>query len=1011
MAVVESRTSLWEALAGRAPGQPLGPADVDLWQAVRDRLNPAKAKPRLRVGIEEVERTTVRGERYVMLRSPDRAAARYLRLTPDEVALAHRMDGVRTVASLVGEFARISGRLAPEQVLRLVADLAGNRMLDELPIDAFLPLERARRRPLPARIGRGLLATARGKRMVLGDVDRAVDVVYRWGGRLLFTTVAAVVLGLVIVAGMLAFGAAWAAGAESVFLVDGSYAYGALVLLGLNTVALTCHELGHALAAKHAGRRVPAMGVLLYFGIPCAFVDTTDVWMADRRARMLVSAAGPIASLAFAGSAQLVALAFPSLAPLAFKLAFVWYLNTLFNINPLMALDGYYLLLDWLDIANLRPMATAMLVGWVRRRRPRWSDLDREGRMIACYAVLALLWLVVMVNIMIRLYRDRVSGIVVGLWHSGSVMRLLLVVIVLGLLSPVVYAAAGWAARRWQRFHERLRQRRRDADLPRRVAALHRTALRELPEPVVTELAREARWLHPRSGETVAFAGPSPRDVLVVDSGAVVGRRLGDSPGTIRARATSGELIGAAAVLRAEPTALTWTTIGTRLLAIPAGLFASVVGPMVRLPLPHPGAATTPVAAGLHSGGTYPPLTPRPGPPPAGDDDADRRLLKRLAALLLLVGLFALLTGGIAARAPMLWAEMPGDRVLLTVERGNATADRLRLSTGDARYLAAGQTVRVAQRSVATLTYRGGGTVLLCPSATVAVDRVATVRNDRSLSPFGSVNLARGTVLADTTFETSAINPLSLTVAARDRTVVNHGPAVFAMTAGAAFPRVERGVVTVDGTEVRAGDGPLTCPGGVGELDSAGVAAGPSSTAPTPSTSVTTTTSTTTTTTPQTTTSTTTDPGPGAIANPPVTTTTTTKQPPLAQPPITTTTTTTPPDTIPPVIASTDASPSTMQPQECEGTTVSTIAATVTDNDSDPDRLRVWFDYQFASGSASGTEPMTHENGDSFTGALGPFSRSDVPRGGDRIAVVVTAEDAAGQRTTSDAFYVSIQTC
>ena len=43
------------------------------------------------------------------------------------------MDGSRTVARLVAEFARICGRLAPDQVTRVVADLAGNRMLDELP--------------------------------------------------------------------------------------------------------------------------------------------------------------------------------------------------------------------------------------------------------------------------------------------------------------------------------------------------------------------------------------------------------------------------------------------------------------------------------------------------------------------------------------------------------------------------------------------------------------------------------------------------------------------------------------------------------------------------------------------------------------------------------------------------------------------------------------------------------------------------------------------------------------
>jgi len=45
MTVVETRISVWEALAGRAPGQPLGPADPGLWTAVAERVNPAKARP------------------------------------------------------------------------------------------------------------------------------------------------------------------------------------------------------------------------------------------------------------------------------------------------------------------------------------------------------------------------------------------------------------------------------------------------------------------------------------------------------------------------------------------------------------------------------------------------------------------------------------------------------------------------------------------------------------------------------------------------------------------------------------------------------------------------------------------------------------------------------------------------------------------------------------------------------------------------------------------------------
>ena len=54
-------------MAGRAPGRPVGPADPGLWSAVAERLNPAKARPRLRGDIEAVTLTSVRGVDYVML--------------------------------------------------------------------------------------------------------------------------------------------------------------------------------------------------------------------------------------------------------------------------------------------------------------------------------------------------------------------------------------------------------------------------------------------------------------------------------------------------------------------------------------------------------------------------------------------------------------------------------------------------------------------------------------------------------------------------------------------------------------------------------------------------------------------------------------------------------------------------------------------------------------------------------------------------------------------------------
>jgi putative peptide zinc metalloprotease protein len=552
---------------------------------VAERLNPAKARPMLRGRIESAHLTSARGVEYVMLRSPDRSRACYLRLTPEEWALAELMDGSRTVARLVAEFARISGKLAPDQVTRVVADLAGNRMLVELPVDAFRPLERVRRRPWPLRLGAAMLAVIQGRRIVVADVDRLVGVLYRAGGRLLFTRPVAVLLALVAIAGMGAFCWTWARGDQSVFLTGDSYALGAALLLGLNVFALACHELGHALAAKHAGRRVPMAGFLIYFGIPSVFVDTTDVWMAGRRARLLTTAAGPAAGLVLAGTTQLIALAYPALAPLAFKLAFAWYLNALFNLNPFMALDGYYLLMDAVEVPNLRARGLAWVSARVRRRPPRFKQLDREGRLIAIYGMLAMVWLVIAANLAYRIYVDRVAGLALGLWRSGWVERVLFLAVVAGLAAPLVYVGVGWLRRRWRRLRERRAERQLVADEPRRLQVLRDSPLGGLGPDELTALAAASRWVHPRPGEQLVFAGASQRHVYVVVEGALEGRRPGDPGGTVRERVHAGGIVGLASALTAAPAALSWHTAGTTLLAVPASAVVRAVGP---LPGPPP---------------------------------------------------------------------------------------------------------------------------------------------------------------------------------------------------------------------------------------------------------------------------------------------------------------------------------------------------------------------------------------------------------------------------------------
>ncbi|MBI5568938.1 MAG: HlyD family efflux transporter periplasmic adaptor subunit [Desulfomonile tiedjei] len=117
------------------------------------------------------------------------------------------------------------------------------------------------------------------------------------------------------------------------------------------------HELAHAYTAKSFGIRVPDMGVAFLIFFPCLYCNTTDAWqLGDRRQRMLISLAGILAEAALATIAVFVwYFSKPGIVnSLAFYLMAISLISTvLFNGNPLMRFDGYFVLMDLLRLPNL----------------------------------------------------------------------------------------------------------------------------------------------------------------------------------------------------------------------------------------------------------------------------------------------------------------------------------------------------------------------------------------------------------------------------------------------------------------------------------------------------------------------------------------------------------------------------------------------------------------------------------------------------------------------------------
>ena len=121
------------------------------------------------------------------------------------------------------------------------------------------------------------------------------------------------------------------------------------------------HELGHGLAARRFGCRVPSMGVAFLVLWPVLWTDTTEAWrLVRRRDRLLIDASGMLAEISVAVLATIAWAVLPDghARNAAFTLSSsTWLLTLLVNTSPLMRFDGYYLLSDLLDIPNLQDRA------------------------------------------------------------------------------------------------------------------------------------------------------------------------------------------------------------------------------------------------------------------------------------------------------------------------------------------------------------------------------------------------------------------------------------------------------------------------------------------------------------------------------------------------------------------------------------------------------------------------------------------------------------------------------
>ncbi|MDZ4852975.1 MAG: hemolysin D [Pirellulaceae bacterium] len=141
------------------------------------------------------------------------------------------------------------------------------------------------------------------------------------------------------------------------------------IFLGLTMAAVkVMHEFGHGLSCKKFGGECHEMGLMFLVFTPCLYCNVSDSWMLRNKwQRVFIGAAGMYIELIIASIATFLWwFSTPGMFNfLCLSVMFICSVSTVvFNGNPLLRFDGYYILMDILEIPNLRQKSTEVLKRW-----------------------------------------------------------------------------------------------------------------------------------------------------------------------------------------------------------------------------------------------------------------------------------------------------------------------------------------------------------------------------------------------------------------------------------------------------------------------------------------------------------------------------------------------------------------------------------------------------------------------------------------------------------------------
>jgi putative peptide zinc metalloprotease protein len=389
----------------------------------------ADLKPRLR-SHARIHRQHYRGQLWYVLQDP--ASGRFHRITPAAYFIVSLMNGNRAVREVWEIACRRLGDdvLTQDETIRLLSQL---HQVDVLHADVPPDIGEvsARATKVQQRKLAMSLLNPMAVRLPLLDPDAFLNATMPFV-RPVFSWVGGCLIAAVVGYALLLTALHWSQLTDNI--LDRILVAKSLVLLIVTyPIVKAFHELGHAYALKRWGGEVHELGVMFLVFMPVPYVDASSASaFGNKWHRVLVGSAGIIVELLLASLSLFVWLDVEEglLRAFVFNVMLIGGISTvLFNGNPLLRFDGYYILMDLLEIPNLADRAKRyigyLLLRYVFGLKDATSPVTAPGEpfWFVTFGIASFIYRIFVVSLIVLVVAGKflIIGVLLAIW-SGIMM-------------------------------------------------------------------------------------------------------------------------------------------------------------------------------------------------------------------------------------------------------------------------------------------------------------------------------------------------------------------------------------------------------------------------------------------------------------------------------------------------------------------------------------------------------------------------------------------------------------